>query len=99
MNKIDRNLQCGESQYGRLLTSTFLWEVVVGALIMGATLTIINIFGLSDTNKICTIIAVSTTYVAATFAHGFQAINSQIHGSSEFVLNGLSNSFSASRDS
>ena len=94
-----RNLELGEAQYGRFLTGSFLWEVAFGGTIMGVAVLVINIFGLSAAAKICITIAVSTTYLAATLAHGFQAINAQIHASSGFVVRDLSKALSLSPDS
>lgn len=94
-----RNLELGDAQYGRFLTGSFLWEVIFGGTIMGVAVLVINIFDLSAAAQICITIAVSTTYLAATLVHGFQAMNVQIHSSSEFVARDLSKVLSLSPDS
>lgn len=99
MADYQRNLKLGEAQYSRILTGTFLWEAAFGGTIMGVAVLVINIFDLSTAAKICIMIAVSTTYLAATLAHGFQAMNAQIHTSSEFIVRDLPKAHSLSPDS
>ena len=93
------NERLGERSYGPLLWSVFWWEVVGFGVFLGATVFAVNCFDLSAATMICVVIAVSTTCLCGVLAHGFSSVNSQIHGSSEFVLGSLHQVLSRTSDS